>query len=169
MKAVPDPISELPFMASPAGRYLSRAMSVKDCGNCACAGGCPSATPLAGTPGPGRAVANGGHARPAANGAPHKPRGSRSYKRAPAKPSLSLSCKILIGIFATYGLSILCMLFLPEVQGLLLYLHWVKIPFFRDLQDLRSFRLPHARHVKVRVPHGRMTSQEVMICWVGKG
>jgi len=67
---------------------------------------------------------------------------------------LNLSSKLLAGIAGLWVLATTLLLTVPETQGLITYLHWVRWPVFRDLTDLVSFRLPHARNIRVRTSDG---------------
>lgn len=70
-------------------------------------------------------------------------------KHAASAPRMSLSSRVLIFLLLSYLLSLLLMALVPESQGLLVYAHWLRIPFFRDLTDLVSFRIPHGRNIQV--------------------
>lgn len=67
---------------------------------------------------------------------------------------LNLSAKLLAGIAGLWVLATTLLLTVPETQGLITYLHWIRWPVFRDLTDLVSFRLPHARNIRVRTSDG---------------
>ncbi len=67
---------------------------------------------------------------------------------------LNLSAKMLAGIAALWVLATTLLLTVPESQGILTYLHWVRWPLFRDLTDLVAFRLPHARNIRLRTADG---------------
>jgi hypothetical protein len=71
-------------------------------------------------------------------------------KHAASAPRMSLSSRVLIFLLLSYLLSLLLMALVPESQGLLVYAHWLRIPFFKDLTDLVSFRIPHGRNIQVR-------------------
>lgn len=53
----------------------------------------------------------------------------------------SFSTRLLVAITALWLGAAALMVLVPETQALLTYLHWVRWPPFRDLADLRSFRL----------------------------
>lgn len=73
------------------------------------------------------------------------------------KTKYSHSSILLMVIVSLWILSVVSMVVAPSSQGLLTYLHWIKWPLFRDLNDLVSFRLPHARNIRVRfLKKGRM-------------
>ena len=53
----------------------------------------------------------------------------------------SFSTHLLLAIAALWLGAAALMAAVPETQALLTYLHWVRWPLFRDLGDLRGFRL----------------------------
>jgi abhydrolase domain-containing protein 12 len=81
-------------------------------------------------------------------------RGGHGKKKERRRVHLNLSAKLLAGIAGLWVLATTLLLTVPETQGLLTYLHWVHWPVFRDLTDLVSFRLPHARNIRVRTSDG---------------
>jgi hypothetical protein len=70
-------------------------------------------------------------------------------------------------LLLAYVLALLCLACFPWTQALLIYLHWVKLPPFKNLLDLRAFRLSNARNIKVRgaalaaLSSGESTSEQV--------
>ncbi|GAB5033545.1 monoacylglycerol lipase abhd12 [Nannochloropsis oceanica] len=75
-------------------------------------------------------------------------------KKKQRRAHLNLSAKILAGIAGFWVLATTLLLTVPESQGFMTYLHWVRWPIFRDLTDLISFRLPHARNIRVKTSDG---------------
>lgn len=62
-----------------------------------------------------------------------------------------------------YVISIAVMILVPASQGLLIYCHWIKIPMFRDLEDLVSFRIPHGRNIQVRAQAYKGLDEDSML------